>query len=92
MRASPQKVGYDCFHEGAAVRKENLYLLIRIRWPGSVTVFTLPYGLRGTETQKQAHPRQLPTQQRAFCCFLFFVQPTSCALFCKLPSLEMQCN
>ena len=82
-------------NEGADGKKGCLYLLIWIRWPGYVTVFTPPYGPGAyTHTKQQQHGKNLVAHiTTAFVLlFLFFsVQLTYCAsLFPKFPSLNSQ--
>ena len=65
--------------ERAAGKKGCLYLLIWIRWPEYVTVFTPPYGPRGAHTHKTA------TWKKTWLCALQLQRPLcycSCFFFC----------
>lgn len=86
----------DGIHEGAAGRKGSLYLLIWIRWPGSVTVFTPiivqehTYARTHTPAHTQSTPQTIHMIQELLCCFsCFSVQLTYHALFSKFSVIKL---
>lgn len=83
-------VGGDGIQEGAAGRKGNLYLLIWIRWPGSVTVFTTPYGPRRGHKQNNRDANNLGcAHYNGHCCWGFFCKVYMLFFVLQIPFIKL---